>query len=803
MPEQLTLSTDENKKNVETYTGFIVKVLYGGEDWSSVIFRGSDGRSQTAAGNISNPSPGDSYIFYGRVIHHEKYGKQIQVEYSTKQIKRTRAGMIKYFTSPLFPRIGEKLAERLLDAYSATIIIDVIKTEPEKLLDIRGMTQKKLDTLVEGVNSEETVSKLMELTNGALTQSLAVAVAKVYEERAVSIVTKNPYQLIYDINGIGFMKADKIALDMGFDEFDMRRIKEALLYCLKINAEANGHVYDFLEKITFHAYSLLFPPEMAAYKRQNYFDNAFDEEALEKLHRKKKFTADDMEAIKRHKEEYFEKEHYFADALEENIEDGTIIYEAEEKKDENGNPFYINRVYSAEMYQAETGLAKYVKEMIKQAPLQNFTDQYIQKKITEYECLMNSEREEQGLEPFYLADEQKEAVKTCLQNRFSILTGGPGCGKTTITDCVLYIWESKFAYPDESISLSAPTGRAAQRMKEATNRNATTIHRNILACEFQNADFSNKIAVIDEASMLDIQLAYKAFKIYKNCQLILVGDVDQLPSVGPGSVLRDLCNCSNIPITRLTKGHRNGGNIAKNAHLVNDGKPTNNFSRGDDFEIIEVDTEVILNSVVSNYKELLKEYSPKDIGVLCAQKKNGNACVDKCNEAIKCIANPKTEDHYDIPNTKFRIGDRVMNQKNHHDYVGYKIDLENQTSVPITGIYNGDCGEIVNFNTSENTIVVMTDDNRCFDIPIETFKKEFVLAYAITIHKSQGSEYTNVIIPFTMQHFLMLKRNILYTGITRAKKKIKLLGSIKALNIAIKNTEYNHRNCELYARITG
>ncbi len=776
-----------------TVRGHITKVFHEGSNgWCSARFSTEDGRYFIIKGtNIPNPSDKPHLEITGKKIHDPKYGEQIEVESAFIVVEENEKDMIAYLSGKTFKGIGKKMAKRIIDYTGVHSVLNVLENDPETLLNVKGMTREKLNSLIKGVEMNNLAFALQKRMAGHLTMGQIVKIIDAYGKKSLDKINENPYQMVYDIDGFGFQTVDKIAMNLGFSKTSPNRIEEGVIYALKELSDVSGNVYCYLDELLNKSVEVLFPPNLPANKRLVYFRKYTSEEQRRKVF-EKNFTPEEMQNLLEYDAGKEDREILITNAINKNIDNGKIIYETENnefsKQMENG------KVYWKKLYDAEVNSAKILCDLCTKKPIRSFNMEDIMDKITEYEEAQTEKlRKQTGDEnlEFVLEEEQKQAVQNTLLNRIHVITGGPGRGKTTILDCIMYVWND-----DESVILAAPTGRASQKMKESTGREASTIARKLLYMKQTKEYPTECLVVIDESSMLDILDFSNTLRAYKDCQIVFVGDVDQLPSVGPGMVLRDMVNSEYISTTKLIKGHRNQGNIAKNANLINLGKSSRYFSFGEDFSIIEKGRPDIMSEIKQQYADYIKKgYQPKDIGILSAQKKTGAASVYACNQEIQEMLNPENIDNK-IPEMEYRVGDRVMQTKNHHAKEGRNI----YTNEKINGIFNGDCGTITEYDDEEKELTLITDDGREFVFDLAD-GGEMILAYAITIHKSQGSEYPIVLMPFSMAHYMMLRRNIIYTGITRAKKEIRIVGELKAVNMAIHNTEYTERHSDLLQRI--
>ena len=457
-----------------------------------------------------------------------------------------------------------------------------------------------------------------------------------------------------------------------------------------------------------------------------------------------------------------------AKVISDEIDAGFLIYE-------EGDRIYLKSLYNAEKYLADRCAA-----MLREGPLKHLTEEELNETYKEIE-------EKSG---FLLEDKQKEAVRVALRNKISVITGGPGTGKTTIVNTILKAWRD-----ESSIRLLAPTGRASRRMSDLTGGYpASTIHR-LIGQERQDKG-KNYLVIVDEASMLDIELAAKLFRYIENTdsQLVLIGDIDQLPPIGPGNFFRDMVKSPVIPTVWLELSHRQHGLIALNASRINSGIGIGALAKDDTFVHLNCNKENALEGVVNEYLKLAEKYELKDICCITPMKKGNlskeslttstRVVSDVINRIVRDKLNPETEFNKTFQGCPFRLGDRVMQLVN-----DYKRD-----------IFNGDCGTVIEKNEDEKTIVIEVDDGRIVTANLDQIK-DMDLAFSMTVHKAQGSEYKAVVLANLKEHFIMLERNMLYTGVTRAKEKVILIGEPWAINQAIGTVNAVTRNTMLRERI--
>ena len=755
------------------YEGKIKKVTHDKGNWKRVLFI-EKGSTDTivAVGNIPGAADGLCASLHGEKIIDPNWGEQIKVESAVIETSKDKDGIIAYLTSGFIKGVGPVMAEKIYNKFGMKTM-DIINKEPERLLEISGISKKKLDKIIESHESNNIYTELYKILGGQVTAYQANRIIEFYGKKSVEIIKQNPYTLIYDLDGFGFVKADKIAKACGFTDLAPERIGAAIIFILQNLANSKGHCFSSTEAIEDEGIELLnpIPAHIAELnsRRINLFKAAIRESAdvwedvKDDFYKKWKITDENCDIFNEWMETRNQLLDVFAASILDEVDKGHLILDED--------PVDGIRIYWKKLYDAEQNVAHILSKLLTQKSIKNIPSNIISKKIDEVEA-------EQGYD---LGSEQKDAIRMGVKNKMCIITGGPGRGKTTIIKTIADIWND-----DHAIILCAPTGRASQRMKESTGRNAETIHRTIL-----HDPPENKLIICDESSMLDIQIASKflswATKYDNN--IIFVGDVDQLPSVGPGAFFRDLIECKLIPTVKLETCYRNSGSIAINAERINKGKSMKNLQIDSNFVFIEKEKAIIQNEILKQYEEMRKTYIEKDICVL-SPTKNSSSGVKQLNDAIRNTYNPYDAKKPQLKDCDFRIGDRVMQTKNNA-----KKEVEKDGLIQY-GVFNGDCGKIIDLDLDEGLYKIEFDDGRIayFDkIEMSTF----ILAYAMTIHKSQGSEYPVVILICNYQHYTMLKRNLLYTGETRAKEKVILIGEKRAVNAAIRDNEQILRNTRL------
>lgn len=691
----------------------------------------------------------ESYIFYGRFTEHPKYGPQFQVEHFRKDLPKSKQGIVQYLSSELFKGIGKKTAENIVDVLGENAI-ERIMEQPSLLDTVPKLSKEKAkllhDTLIEHQGLENILISLNQYGFGP---QLSMRIYQTYKEHTLEIVEKNPYKLVEDIEGIGFGRADELGFKLGIQGNHPDRIKAGCLYTLETDCIQEGHCY--LEK--------------------NVVINAV-KKLLESTQPVEIFPEDiDYELLK----------------LEE---EGKLVTDQD-------------RVFLPSIFYSEKGLVTNIKRILSQ---KEFEDGFPE---SEFLLALGNLEERLGIQ---YAPSQREAIQTALSSPMLILTGGPGTGKTTVIKGIVELYgelhgcslDPKDYKKDEIFPfvLAAPTGRAAKRMAESTGLPAVTIHRLLGWNGTETFDFNEdnpiegKIVIIDEMSMVDIWLAHNLFKaLPKHVQVILVGDEDQLPSVGPGQVLKDLLDSGRIPTVRLTDIYRqeSGSTIIQLAHAIKNGTvPQDLKVQQKDRSFISCRTTQVSDVVKQIVGHAIKKgYSSRDIQVL-APMYRGPAGIDEMNKLLQDILNGghgEKRRELKFGDNLYRVGDKVL-------------QLINK---PEKNIFNGDIGEIVAIFFAKETedkvdqLVVSFDGNEITYVRQDL--NQITLAYCCSIHKSQGSEFPVVILPIVKGYHRMLRRNLIYTAITRSKEKLILCGEEEAFQIAVSRTDDNLRNTTLKEKL--
>jgi len=711
-------------------------------------------------GNLLDANVGSVLIVEGNWKVDSKYGKQFVAENWEETLPATAYGMEKYLGSGLIRGVGPKFAKKIVQKFGGTTF-DIIETNTGRLMEVEGIGQKRVQMIRESWEKQKEVKNIMLfLQEHQVSTSYAAKIYKQYGNESISVMKENPYRLADDIWGIGFKTADQIAAKLGFERESFVRLRSGLMYTLS-ELSNEGHVYAEKEQLIKTAAELL---------------GASPETVI--------MTMDEM------------------------LKKDELIREKEiQRLDEDGNP--VTAIYLPPFYFAEKGVAGKLKKLASSpAGDKLYTRLMEARRSTGNESLSVDITAIQKLTGMEYDEIQADAIRQAALAKVMVLTGGPGTGKTTTTHGIISAYK---AY-GLRILLAAPTGRAAKRMTEATGMEAKTLHR-LLECkppEGYQKDEQNPlegdVLIVDECSMIDIILMNSLLKaIPQTMRLILVGDIDQLPSVGAGNVLRDIIDSDAFPVIRLNRIFRQAesSRIITNAHRINEGKlPDISNGRQSDFFFIEQeDPEEVLKEIVTLVKDRLPKYyhvDPSCIQVLTPMQRSVVGATN-LNLALQEALNTAEEEMFLRGRGKvtmprpcvrrsgycFRAGDKVMQVRNNYD----------------KEVFNGDIGIVESVNEADRTLTAVFDGRRIeYDI---TELDEVVHAYATTIHKAQGSEYPIVVMPILMNHFVMLQRNLIYTGITRAKKVFVMVGTKKALAYAVRNVTVTKRNTLLMERLSG
>ena len=698
----------------------------------------------TAVGPLLGAQVGEFLRLRGRWSSHPRYGRQFEVHSYATVLPATAAGIQKYLGSGLIKGIGPVMAERMVTHFGVDIM-HVIEDEPGRLIEVDGLGPKRTAMIAAAWAEQKAIKEVMIFLQGVgVSTSLAVRIYKKYGDASVSVVRHEPYRLAADVWGIGFKTADTIAAAVGIARDSPERIKAGLAYTLSEAAD-DGHCYLPAPNLVADAAKILgVPAELIS--------PCLDELAA-------------AEGV-----------------IREAVPASALSAQAEAAPQ-------VPAVYLPPFCQAERSVAHALLRL-----LASQADRLSAFTAVDWDKALGCLRERTGSE---LAPEQAAAVRLALTSRVAVLTGGPGCGKSFTVRSVVELARAKGA----KIVLAAPTGRAAKRLAELTGHEAATIHR-LLALRpggEPSFDATNPLdadlVVVDETSMVDVILANKLIKaVAPGAHLLLVGDVDQLPSVGAGEVLRDLLAAGSLPVVRLTKIFRQAqqSGIVVNAHRINAGQPPALTGFGDFFWFGCEDTEQtagLVTDIVARRIPARFGLDPRrDVQVLCPMHR-GPAGAGNLNLLLQDALTPFREG-----DPERRYGGRVFR-------VGNKVtQLRNNYDKGAAGVFNGTVGVVTGMSPQEHTLTVRTDEDEQVDYGFDELD-ELAHAYAVTIHRSQGSEYPAVVIPLTTSSWMMLQLNLLYTGVTRAKKLVVLAGSRRALAAAVRTKSAGRRHTALAHRL--
>lgn len=736
---------------MDNITGYVDHIVYQNSDNGyTVMTLVAEGKEVTCVGMCKGLGQGENISAEGEYIEHPVYGRQFKIQTYETVAPTDRAGMERYLGSGAIRGVGEALAARIVKKFGDDTF-RIIEEEPERLAEVKGISERKAQEIAVQMEEKKDLREaLVYLQQYGISNTLAVKIYNTYGMEMYSVMRENPYRLAEDVSGVGFRIADEIAGRIGIHTDSDYRIRSGILYTL-LQAVGEGHCFLPLELLLHRAAELL-------------------------------------------------------GVSEENIRPQVDNLIMDRKLVAKGDA-----VFAAAYYYAELNCANMLRNLnIPMLEAENLPaqDMAIRKRL---------ERMAENLS-MELDELQLKAVEESIKNGLFILSGGPGTGKTTTINMIIRYFESE----GMDIFLAAPTGRAAKRMTEATGFEAKTIHRllelnsALSDDDTRRANFERNqenpleadVVIIDEMSMVDIQLFQALLKaILPGTRLILVGDVDQLPSVGPGQVLRDLMNSEAFPMVTLEKIFRQAGesDIVVNAHRINKGEQIALDNKSRDFFLLERnDVNVIYKHMIQLIREMLPKYvnaTPFDIQVLTPMRKGSLGC-ETLNGILQRYLNPadphKKEHSYG--NTVFREGDKVMQIKNNYQL---EWEIVGRYNIPIDkgmGVFNGDMGRVLEINETMSTLLVEFDDGRRVNYPFSGLE-ELELSYAITIHKSQGSEYPAVILPLLGGPRMLFNRNLLYTGITRARNCVTILGSSETVRNMIDNVSENRRYTALESRI--
>ncbi len=729
-----------------TLQGAVERITFHNEENGYTVARLiPEGRDEevTVIGNMLGVSVGEHVRLEGDWTLHGQYGRQFKVERYTSVLPATAAGMEKYLGSGLVKGIGPVMAKRIVRKFGRDTLT-VIDEQPDRLHEVLGIGPKRVGLIKIAWQAQRQIREVMVfLQSHGVSPALAVRIYKHYGDGAAGVVNNDPYRLARDIHGIGFLTADKIARNLGIAADAPERVAAGVAYTLSQKAD-DGHVYvPQAELVADSAELLAVPPELAAVA---------------------------IETLRRDEQIYIETD--------------------ERRRVEYPQLAEARAVYLMPFYRGEVGVASRLHRLLEAAEDRLFLFQTF-----DWPAALATVQRQTGLQ---LTSQQQAAVRTALTQRVAVITGGPGTGKTTTMLALIRLLDAAHC----RTLLASPTGRAAKRLSEATGREAKTIHR-LLEWQPGNArgfaftynednPLEADMVIVDEASMLDLLLTNHLLKaIPPGAHILFVGDIDQLPPVGAGNVLRDVIDSGAAAVVRLDVIFRQaaGSYIIENAHRINRGQmPEWRPEQSQDFYLFQTDDPERAAELVV---EIVQERIPRRFGIPAGEVQvlspmhRGAVGVGALNERLQAALNPPAANKPErrLGGRVFRLGDRVMQIRNNYD----------------KEVYNGDLGQIVALDSVEQTLAVRIDGRVVGYDFLEL--DELTHAYAVSVHKSQGSEFSAVVIPVMTQHYMLLQRNLLYTAVTRAKKLVVLVGAPRAIAIAVNNNRISGRYSGLAERL--
>lgn len=738
----------ENRQQTEDemINGYVDHIIYRNADNGyTVLVMICDEEEVTCVGTFSDIAEGENIEAHGSYTDHPTYGRQFAVKSFEEKAPKDEMAIERYLGSGAIKGVGIALAARIVRRFKSDTF-RIIEEEPERLAEVKGISERKAMEIADQVNAKRDLRQAMIfLQQYGISTTLAVKIYNTYGQEIYGILKENPYRMADDVEGVGFRTADEIASRVGIRTDSDFRIRSGIQYAL-LQASNEGHTYLPMPELTQRASNLL-----------------------------------------QIEPEYIEK-HYMNLAMDRKI----IMRQVDD----------TTQIYASSFFYMEANTATMLKQLNASFDV---PDIEIEERLRQIEKLTKMD----------LDEHQVEAVKEAVRNGLLVITGGPGTGKTTTINTIIRYFELE----GMDIFLAAPTGRAAKRMSETTGFEARTIHRmlELNGGMEGNAGFERNeqnpletdVIIIDEMSMVDISLMYALLKaIAAGTRLILVGDVNQLPSVGPGSVLKDIIDSNEFHTVKLTKIFRQAStsDIIVNAHKINRGEPVSLDNKSMDFFFLKrYEADKIINVTLQLIKQKLPKFvgaSEYDIQVLTPMRK-GLLGVERLNGILQMYLNPadKRKREKEHGSTIFREGDKVMQTKNN-----YQLEWEIRSKYGLcidkgTGIFNGDMGIIEEINDFAETLTVSFDEGRMVEYPYKLLD-ELELAYAVTIHKSQGSEYPAVVIPLLSGPRMLMNRNLLYTAVTRAKKCVTIVGNDTTFHQMIENNSQLKRYSGLRDRLT-
>lgn len=797
--------------------GRIIEILTQKEnDWGRYKLDDT-GREILAVGVIPKAQLG-MYVEVEGALENKGYGEQFSIKKVISAERDKFAGIRGYLASGMVKGIGPAIASRIVDMYGADTEKAFEENNGEALLKVKGISKNKLRPILASYEETQDEKTVMVLLNGSATKAQVAKILEQYGHKVKTVLKKNPYRLMYDMKGFGFLKTDAIALASGVKQDSVYRIAAAVIYALDQAAKLNGHCYLSMDELRDNVVDLL-----VKYPKGDKITDVIIKNSINKWNEKRenfiqKYDPDGdlLEQMDRCSGTVENIKDSLFDAMCQSIEDGLIV-------NDDGN------IYTQKMFETEVESARILAEMIEQKPVFFVKPENVEKSIKEVEARKTEQLHKEGKDfDFVFMKEQKDAVYMAAMHRVSIISGGPGRGKTAISEAVAASFLKscpRFGrYDSDNVIMLAPTGRAAQRMTESTGYPAMTVHRFIMQnSKFKNKNFDepvgyvksdfdddseneikNKLIICDESSMVDVCLLRRLLEKARYCNLVFVGDIDQIASVGPGRVLADLIASGKVPYAILKESHRNEGAIEHNSRLINAGESIRTYCYDDSFRYYPSAKENIRDVIVNDYIECVNKYGIKNVMLLLAMKR-GVLSVTDINNYLQSICTKG--DYIQFGSSKFRVGDRVMQTRNNYDFT--MLDANGNYR---QGVFNGEKGSVYEICNKDGVkyLKVFFDDGSkgCYT---ENTAQQLILAYATTVHKSQGSEADCVLMGYTYGDYILLNRNLFYTGETRAKKEFRFYGEEKvnrggylmsAFDLAVNRVDDSKRNTMLAQRIS-
>ncbi len=765
-----------------TLEGSVENIVFRNEDnhYTVARFRPNDsGRLfrddlMTIVGMLPGINVGELLRVEGEWEHDPRYGRQLHVSSFVQRLPASKEGITRYLSSGLIKGIGPKKAKLIVDHFAEQTLA-IIEQQPERLSEVKGVSAKDRDSIIKTWAEQSEIKELhLFLQSHEVSMNIATRIYKQYGKESIKVIRENPYQLAQDVHGIGFRTADGIAVKLGLPPDSVPRLTSGLRYVLTQAANEDGHCFLTESELLRQAATILQVPYAALPAamdqlrgdRDVFIEPPLPEQPLEQapLSNNESPTDDDIPLD-------FAADYFYGQEEDELLPESRA------------------RVYFGPFWHAENGSARLLRILLHSHSALPSVNQKL------WDLVFERLKQNRNMQ---LTEKQREAVQMAYSQKVSILTGGPGTGKSTSIRALLMLLRNRKV----DVALTAPTGRAAKRLTEATGVQAKTLHR-LLEFVPHDSSFSRneenplpfQFIIVDEFSMVDILLFYHLLKaLPKEAHLLLVGDADQLPSVGPGNVLRDLLKSEAIPASRLTELFRQAqqSKIVVNAHRINAGQmPFTKIEATSDFFFMHEEDPVRAQRLILDLvqRRLPARYNLNpmtDIQVLAPMYK-GPTGVISLNEELQARLNPKAYAEVEWGGRLIRAGDKVMQVRNNYD----------------KGVFNGDVGLVRSINKEDSSLKVEFLEEAGPMLVEYEFSEldELILAYAVTVHKSQGSEYPAIVLPLTRDHSMLLQRNLLYTAITRARRLCVLVGQQRALENAVRNNRVAHRNTGLAERL--